>query len=200
MPANNLTNREKATAKRKNAILESAVMCFIESGYHQTGMRDIAKRADVSLGNLYNHFGGKADILAEIAQIERAEMEPFLQLLVRQAHALDVLTEFVPAYTRYLAKPEHVILSLEITSEAIRDPLIAALFVESRQAMIEALENLLVRGASEGNMRQTQNAAETAYFLLDIMESTAFRHGIEEVPLENLLDNQWEFIAAAVAK
>ena len=107
--------REKATAKRRNQILEAAVMCFLERGYHQTGVRDIAARAGVSLGNLYNHFRGKHDVLVEIAILERREMEPFLKILNSDAPAPKVIRKFIKAYAKYLAAPENVILTLEIS-------------------------------------------------------------------------------------
>lgn len=192
------TKREKATAQRKAAILEAAVLCFIESGYHQTGMRDIAKRAGVSLGNLYNYFGGKTDILADIAAIERNELVPYLEILAKDAPAIDVLSEFVPAYTRHLSAPETIVLALEITGESIRHPDIASLFTQSRQTLIEAIAGLLERGIREASMRDMQCTTETSYLILEIMEGTAFRHGIEHAPLQRLLKNQMDFIRAAV--
>ena len=50
--------REKATAKRRNQILEAAVMCFLERGYHQTGVRDIAAEA-LRVGHPRLQLGGK---------------------------------------------------------------------------------------------------------------------------------------------
>ncbi|HDO1150981.1 TPA: helix-turn-helix transcriptional regulator, partial [Aeromonas salmonicida] len=41
--------------QRRELIIQAALGCFIERGFHQTGMRDIAAAAGVSLGNLYNH-------------------------------------------------------------------------------------------------------------------------------------------------
>lgn len=193
------TKRELTSASRKDAILEAAVTCFIENGYHQTGVRDIAKRADVSLGNLYNYFSGKTEVLAEIAAIERAELEPFLQILARSAPAMDLLEEFVRAYTQHLSAPETVILALEITVEAIREPGIADLFTESREGLITALAEVLERGLNQGSMRKSGTTSETAHLILEIIEGTAFRHGIEEVPLDKLIDNEVEFIRAAIS-
>lgn len=192
------TKREKATAQRRRTILEAAVTCFIESGYHQTGVRDIAKRSGVSLGNLYNHFASKIDVLAEIAAIERAELQPHLALLSKAAPAPEVLDEFLSAYTRHLSSPEMVILGLEITSEAIRQTEIADLFSESRTAVTTALKDLLSRGAEEGSMRPMQNTLETANLILEVMEGSAFRHGIEGVSIKKILRNQSDFVRAAV--
>ena len=145
--------REKTTAKRRNQILEAAVMCFLEHGYHQTGVRDIAARAGVSLGNLYNHFRGKHDVLVEIAMLERCELEPFLKILNSNAPAPKVLKKFIRAYAKYLAAPENVILTLEISSEAVRQPDIAQLFVENRSSLTDALETVVRRGITNGDLR-----------------------------------------------
>jgi len=193
------TKRELTSARRKKAILDAAVICFIENGYHQTGVRDIAKRADVSLGNLYNYFSGKIEVLAEIAAIERADLEPFLRILSNDAPAEAVIDKFIRAYTKHLSAPETVILALEITLEAIREPEIADLFMESRERLISAIANALQRGVTDGTFRKTVAPWETAHLILEIIEGTAFRHGIEEVPLNTLVENEIEFIRAAIA-
>ena len=58
-----MTDKEKSIHPRKIEIVHAAVTCFLERGYHQTGVRDIAKQAEVSLGNLYIHFKGKEALL-----------------------------------------------------------------------------------------------------------------------------------------
>ncbi len=199
MKTNEPTKREKASAQRKNAILNAAVMCFIENGYHQTGVRDIARKAGVSLGNLYNYFASKTEVLVEIAAIERAELEPFLQILAQDKPALDVLDTFIPAYSRHLSAPETVILALEITLEAIREAHIAELFTESRNTLINTIAGVLERGILEGSLRKLESTSETAHLILEIMEGTAFRHGIEDVPMTVLLKNQHAFIRAAIS-
>ncbi|MFD0618294.1 TetR/AcrR family transcriptional regulator [Paenibacillus sp. GCM10027629] len=43
----------------------AAMECFLERGYHATSIDDIAKRAGVSKGLLYNYYQGKEGLLAE---------------------------------------------------------------------------------------------------------------------------------------
>ena len=47
---------EAAIEKRKELIESAARELFIKQGFHATSMRDIAKDAGVSLGNLYNYY------------------------------------------------------------------------------------------------------------------------------------------------
>ncbi|MEM8590974.1 MAG: TetR/AcrR family transcriptional regulator [Pseudomonadota bacterium] len=192
------TKRDKASAKRRQHILETAVTCFLENGYHQTGLREIAKRAGVSLGNLYNHFPGKHDILAEIAAIEREEMAPILEMLARDAPAGETLTQFVDDYTAILASPDVVILTLEITCEAMRKPDIAELFAESRAALEAALIMLIERGIKAGELRAVPEVAETAHLLIDLIEGGAYRIAIEEVPKKRVLENLKALVTASL--
>jgi AcrR family transcriptional regulator len=50
----------------RDAILASAVRAFSELGFHGASMRQLADGARMSLGNIYNYFPGKSDILLGI--------------------------------------------------------------------------------------------------------------------------------------
>lgn len=190
--------REKTTAKRRNQILEAAVMCFLERGYHQTGVRDIAARAGVSLGNLYNHFRGKHDVLVEIAMLERREMEPFLKILNSTASAPKVLKKFIRAYAKYLAALENVILTLEISSEAVRQPDIAQLFVENRARLTEALEAVVRRGIADGDLRAVPDPLQASQLVIETLEGSAYRSVLSELPMNKIIGSLEDFVLSAL--
>ena len=48
------------------AIEDAAIELFMEQGYHATTMRQIAERAELALGGIYNHFSSKEDIFQAI--------------------------------------------------------------------------------------------------------------------------------------
>ena len=60
-------------ADRRDEILEAAQTCFARSGFHQTSMQEICAEAGMSPGNLYRYFRSKEDIIAGIAERDRAE-------------------------------------------------------------------------------------------------------------------------------
>ncbi|WP_107497014.1 TetR/AcrR family transcriptional regulator [Thalassobius sp. I31.1] len=192
------TKRDKELMSRRAHILEAALLSFLEKGYHQTGVRDIAKRASVSLGNLYNHFSGKHAILAEIAALERKEMQPFLSELKNDAAPLEVLEGFVHNYLIHLSAPENVILSLEIASEAVRKPDIAKMFLENQNALLDALEALLARGVKEDCFRSLPNTREVASLILDAMEGKALRATLQTDRSTINHSELWGFIRNAV--
>ncbi|MES0827394.1 TetR/AcrR family transcriptional regulator [Ruegeria sp. SCP11] len=188
------SSRKRATAKRRNQILEAAVMCFLERGYHQTGVRDIAARAGVSLGNLYNHFRGKHDVLVEIAMLERRDLVQFLDILASGSPAPKVLKKFIRAYAKYLAAPENVILTLEITSEAIRQPDIAQLFVDNRAALTEALETVVVRGIKDGDLRSVPDPLQASQLIVEVLEGSAYRSVLSETPMTGIIGSVEDFV------
>jgi len=55
------STREK-TAETHEIIVEAAYQLFISQGYHGTSMREIAARARLTVGALYNHFSDKEQI------------------------------------------------------------------------------------------------------------------------------------------
>lgn len=197
-PVTTETKREKAAARRRQTILEAAMLCFIENGYHQTGVRDIAKRAGISLGNLYNHFSGKHEVLAEIAALERAELDRFLDLLSRPGPAVDILDRFVTVYATYLAKPENVILAIEISSEAIRKPDIGELFVANRDELVAALASVVRRGIEDGDFRASLDPDNASQLIIELIDASAYRSVLGEVSPESILGGLKDFVGAAV--
>ncbi len=58
-------NLKKGEATRF-AVEEAAMGLFLEQGYHATSMRQIADRAGLALGGIYNHFASKDEIFEAI--------------------------------------------------------------------------------------------------------------------------------------
>ncbi len=194
------SKRAKAVAERRALILEAAVSCFLEKGYHQTGVRDIARQAGVSLGNLYNHFPGKHDVLVEIAALERDEMTQFLEIFARPAAAGVVLGDFLRAYGLYLAQPENVLLAIEITSEALRKPDIGERFMANRFEIVGALEAVLRRGIEDGEFRAMPNPHQMSHLIVDMLDGGAYQSILSEADMSKLLEDIEDFVFAAVRR
>ncbi|WP_181347421.1 TetR/AcrR family transcriptional regulator [Thalassobacillus sp. CUG 92003] len=57
--------RNKKKEATRDAIIEAARTLFLEHGYEGTTTDDIANRADVGTGTVFNYFDSKADILID---------------------------------------------------------------------------------------------------------------------------------------
>ena len=160
---------------RKLEIVEAAVTCFLEKGYHQTGVRDIVGQAGISLGNLYNHFKGKDAILVCIAEIEGQELSGFVNRLSAKGDPRATLEWFIREYAAYVALPENALLGVEILTEALRNPTIANVFGRNRDKLISSLSNCITQGAKSGVFARQVDPRVVACLILDALEGQGLR-------------------------
>jgi len=140
--------------EKRKAILDAALACLIEKGYHGATMDEICERAGVSKGAAYWYFKSKKeifrDILALYAQerlnlledILKKEQDPqrFLNTLFRSARERMENSERVEAYRALL----------EYWAFAARDPEVKGWIEELYRKYKEKLTPLLERGIEEG--------------------------------------------------
>ncbi len=58
----------------RNGILEAAEAEFADRGYHEARIQDIARRARIAVGTVYNHFDDKEALLSALLDARTAEM------------------------------------------------------------------------------------------------------------------------------
>jgi AcrR family transcriptional regulator len=96
MPAKPKDTPKKGEVTRL-AIEDAAIELFMEHGYHATSMRQIAERAGLALGGIYNHFKSKDEIFEAIV----VDKHPYKKILplIQQAEG-ETLEEFLGSATR----------------------------------------------------------------------------------------------------
>jgi AcrR family transcriptional regulator len=170
-----LRPREHALFERRLQIRNAAITCILAKGYHATGMRDIASHAKVSLGNLYNHFPSKHEILLEIARSEAEAIEPLVDLLHREGEESEILHDFIKSYSVLSDDEDSWALFLEIIAEAARNEEISDAFIRTRNTLSIALQELIERGKGSGSFHHSVPSDSTAQFVLDLIEGASFR-------------------------
>lgn len=63
MPTNQDPIRQQLVEARRNQILDAAAAVFAEKGFHRTTTKDIAGKAGIAEGTIYNYFDSKDDLL-----------------------------------------------------------------------------------------------------------------------------------------
>ena len=62
-----MSSREKKSEiikkEKRDLFIMSALTVFEEKGFHNTRIKDITKRANTSVGNFYNYFNSKEDVI-----------------------------------------------------------------------------------------------------------------------------------------
>ncbi|EMD28460.1 TetR/AcrR family transcriptional regulator [Amycolatopsis azurea] len=89
--------RERKKAATRQALADAALKLFLERGYDQVSIRDIAEAADVSTTTLFKHFTGKEALVFD----ESEDREANLIAAVRDREAgqsvVEALREYVLA-------------------------------------------------------------------------------------------------------
>lgn len=63
-----MSRKERETQLRRNIIIEAAEKFFLNQGYDNTSMDEIAHASEFSKGTLYNYFNSKEDLYLAIAK------------------------------------------------------------------------------------------------------------------------------------
>ncbi len=83
MPATRRTQEERRTATRQG-LLDATLECLVELGYARTTTTEVARRAGVSQGAIFNHFPTKSQLVVAATEQLFAELvEAFRTALAR---------------------------------------------------------------------------------------------------------------------
>jgi len=138
--------------QRRQSILDAAVAVFNAKGCANATVDDIAARAGVSKGSLYNYFSSKEDLLAKVFvetfDVEHAEVDRLAREPLPATEKLQRLMEHVfkrlESFTR-LGK-----LVMALWSEAIRKDKLADTMAEIHAHWRTHIQAILVEGVQSG--------------------------------------------------
>jgi AcrR family transcriptional regulator len=118
---------------RREQILEAALACFSENGFHQTGMADIVSRSGMSHGAVYVYFPSKDDIIEALAD-DRHQREALLNSMAQDASdPVAGLLTLVRIYAGWLVDPAGEArrrVGINGWAEALRSPRVHARVIE----------------------------------------------------------------------
>ena len=118
---------------RRQEILDAALACFSEDGFHQTGIADIVNRSGMSHGAVYGYFRSKDDIIEALAD-DRHQNEAILNSVVQSAkNPVEALRALFRAYAHALVDPagfQRRRVGVNGWAEALRNPRVHARVLE----------------------------------------------------------------------
>lgn len=136
------------TAERRRQILDAALACFQEKGFHGAAMSAICKKAKMSPGHLYHYFSSKEDLIEAISEEDSENAVEKIGEVLESDNAFQALLNKTSAIWDKEGRSIHGALNAEIMAEATRNPRIAAI-VHARQKRIHARINEVLMTAQE---------------------------------------------------
>ncbi|WP_157218882.1 TetR/AcrR family transcriptional regulator [Flavisphingomonas formosensis] len=183
-----LSRREKNKERTRRAILTAARACFTASGVGATTMDEIAERADVARGTLFNYFPAKADIVVDLI----AENNEAFQTLIEEANAAETQVAarlhriFVGSATRLEA---NAALSRRLLDPAEQGWAVAAGGDRWSGRLVDAFTAALTTAADRGRVRGDVPARDLGEMLLGLYSGIVLLWRLDEAyPLSAKLE------------
>ena len=103
--------------RRRRQIVDAAVSLFIKKGFHKTTTREIAQRAGLSIGSVYEYVSTKEDVLYLVCDVIHAEAERQInEALARTTGGRETLAEVIGEYFRVCDRmSDHILLVYQET-------------------------------------------------------------------------------------
>ncbi|HEY8353066.1 MAG TPA: TetR/AcrR family transcriptional regulator [Sphingomonadales bacterium] len=158
-------SKAEARAQAQRArILAAAKKCFVKHGFHAASMASIAETAQMSPGLIYRYFESKSEIILAI-------IEQQLELARAEIAKLDGSYDLPLEIWKSAAAPTcenrmNPILFLEMSSEASRDPKIAAAVRSSDLILRADFCDWLSRSPAQGGLGIPEPRNKAVGFLI----------------------------------
>src|SRR5215475_9606032 len=134
---------------RRSQIVDAALICFGQRGFHQTSMHDISAEAGISVGLIYRYFANKEAVISAMADRHKREIHDVLE---RARQAPTLLESLEILFTAHCCEDAPQVVSafvVDLYAEASRNPHVADLVRDVLDTAMDGVRDLIAR-APEG--------------------------------------------------
>ncbi len=160
---------------RREQILEAAMICFAQRGFHQTSMHDISARAGISVGLIYRYFKNKEEVIAALAAEHKKDIA---SLLERAGQAPTLLEAMEILFTSNCCEHSPQIISafvVDLFAEASRNPRVAKVVRGVIRAKAEGVAALIARSPEMKKAARGLDPQEIAEMIFAVNDGTMMR-------------------------
>ncbi len=173
---------EEHREARRQQILEAALTCFADNGFHQTSIQDICNEAGLSPGAVYLYFSSKEDIIEASWQRDRQARANRFEMAQREGNTLQVLDELIDVYAKRLNQPDTDTsrrIQVQLFAEALRNPWIKETTRRTWGDILERLERIIKRAQEQGEINPDLDAIAVARLFLAMHDGLVLQKTID---------------------
>ena len=173
---------EKRLQEGQERIATAALSLFLQNGYHNTSVREIAQKAGLSVGSVFNYFTSKEEILFFLLSYGQIRTESGFQKqrteferLKRNGASPRAL--FLRAYEQYAALTDELRRNTVLAYQETKSLTLAERkrFLEGEERIQRFFEEIIAYGIDQG-VFPNGNVRLKAHCLLVLAQSWAVRH------------------------
>jgi AcrR family transcriptional regulator len=160
---------------RRTQILEAAMTCFAECGFHQTSMHDISAEAGISVGLIYRYFKNKEEVIAALAAEHKKDIA---ELLERAGEAPTLLEAMEILFTSHCCERSPQIISafvVDLFAEASRNPQVAKIVRNVAKSKTDGVAKLIARSPEARRIAPWLDPREIAEMIFAVNDGSMMR-------------------------
>src|SRR2546430_2487627 len=160
---------------RKTQILDAALVCFAQRGFHQTSMHDTSAEAGISVGLIYRYFANKEAVISAMADRHKREIH---ELLERARRAPSLLESMEILFTAHCCENSPKVQSafvVDLYAESSRNPQVADLVRDVLQTAMDGVTDLIARSPEGQNAALDLSPNETAELIFAVARGMMMR-------------------------
>ena len=139
-------------AERREQIAKAAQQLLLKRGIQKTGIREIARASNMTIGNLYHYIGKREDIIFLALKYGIAQYHNVLKEINERCDAMapaEALAWAMDRYYRYQHE-DRVATAFTFREMSSFNPALYQSLVETEAATNDVFEKILKRGCKEG--------------------------------------------------
>lgn len=170
---------EQYRIEQRHKVLLAARKCFVRHGFHATGMAEIAKACQMSVGNIYHYFPNKDAIVKAITDEIRSRMLPVLQPLGNHSDPREGLIQVMLLSLREICTGSNAVLWMEILAEVPRNKVIRSVCMAFDSELRELVKHLMQRAIDAKQLSPKIDPEATSLWLIALLDGAIARLIVE---------------------
>ena len=164
--------KEQWRQARAELILDEAEKLLVEKGYHETAIDEIAARAGVAKGTLYQHFPSKEALIVALFERNARLLEQAIERIMQQELPARARLEHLLHYVYQERRDQHRMLQLVYQNAEIQQILLGGKpgpLDDCWPHITAQMRKLLEDGKAEGAFDQTISTELMLRLFMDIL-------------------------------
>jgi AcrR family transcriptional regulator len=187
--------QQQLIAARKNQILDAAAAVFAEKGFHPSTTKDIARRAGISEGTIYNYFDSKTALLLGIFERMRATViQENLPLPSPDMDFREMLKLFLQQPLMGFKRDNFALFRIIVSEMMVSEELQKLYYQQIMEPTLEMAEGFFVAHAAKQGIDPT-----TAKLTVRAISGMVLGLMLERIMGDGTLAEQWDALPDLLA-
>ena len=192
---------QELVEKRRNQMIQGAIILFKEKGFHRTTTREIAKEAGFSIGTLYEYIRTKEDVLFLVCDSIYEQVRERLELAIdMEKPSIENLVTVIKSYFYLMNDMQEEILIMYQEVKSLKKDSKEYVLQKERD-MVGMLERVIVACLPNNLDVSKQDAVLLANNIFIQGQMWGFRRWVlqKQFTLDGYIDRQIHFLLQMIA-